>query len=115
MFPNPQDALPQPPNPCVEQYRKLAKDLVKACAAETRDGIRNWTTAFVQQLVQLSGLEITPNLPMRVSRWIEQVTEFATKTLCQSERRCALTRLSSSLPDPLGSQTGRDSSSTLKK
>jgi len=91
MFPNPQDALPQPPNPSVEQYRKLAKDLVKACAAETRDGIRNWTTAFVQQLVQLSGLEITPNLPMRVSRWIEQVTEFATKTLCQGERRCALT------------------------
>ncbi len=91
MFPNPQDALPQPPNPSVEQYRKLAKDLVKACGAGTCDGIRNWTTTFVQQLVQLSGLEITPNVPARVSRWIDQVTEFATRTLCQGERRCALT------------------------
>jgi ankyrin repeat protein len=90
MFPNPQDALPQPPNPNVEQYRKLAKDLVKACADETRDGIRNWTTNFVQQLVQLSGPEINPNLSGRVSRWVEQVTVFATRTLCQGERRCGL-------------------------
>jgi ankyrin repeat protein len=91
VFPNPQEALPQPPNPSIEQYRKLAKDLVKACSAGTGDGIRNWTTAFVQQLVRLSGLEITPNLPVEVSRWIDQVTEFATKTLRQGERRCALT------------------------
>ena len=29
MYPNPQDALPLPPRPSVEQYRKRAKDLVK--------------------------------------------------------------------------------------
>lgn len=91
MFPNPQDALPQPPNPSVEQFRKLAKDLVKVCRAESPDGIRNWTSAFVQNLVQLSNLEISPNLPVEVSRWTDEVTEFATKTLLQGERTCALT------------------------
>ncbi len=91
MFPNPQDALPQPPNPNVQQYRKLAKDLVKVCRTGSSDGIRDWTSGFVQHLVQLSRLEISPNLPVEVSRWIDQVTEFATKTLLQGERTCALT------------------------
>jgi len=91
MFPNPQDALPQPPNPNVEQYRKLAKDLVKVCRAGDPDAIRNWTSALVQNLVQLSGLEISANLPVEVARWIDQVTEFATQTLLQGERTCALT------------------------
>ena len=31
MFPNPQDALPLPPRPSLERYKKLAKELVKAC------------------------------------------------------------------------------------
>ena len=31
VFPNPQDNLPLPPRPHLEQYTKLAKDLVKAC------------------------------------------------------------------------------------
>jgi hypothetical protein len=91
MFPNPQDVLPQPPNPNVQQYRKLAKDLVKACRTGSSDGIRDWTSGFVQHLVQLSRLEISPNLPVEVSRWIDQVTEFATKTLLQGERKCTLT------------------------
>ncbi len=91
MFPNPQDALPQPPNPNVQQYRKLAKDLAKVCRTGSSDGIRDWTSGFVQHLVQLSRLEISPNLPVEVSRWIDQVTEFATKTLLRGERKCALT------------------------
>ena len=31
MFPNPQDALPLPPQPSIERYKKIAKELVKAC------------------------------------------------------------------------------------
>ena len=43
MYPNPQQALPLPTRPNVEQYKKLAKDLVKACksgepAADSRVG-----------------------------------------------------------------------------
>jgi len=91
MFPNPQDALPQPPNPNLEQYRKLAKDLVKVCHTGGPDAIRDWTSAFVRHVVQLSDLEISPNLPVDVSRWIDQVTKFATETLHRGERTCALT------------------------
>jgi ankyrin repeat protein len=90
MFPNPQDALRHPPNPSVEQYRKLAKDLAKVCRAGTADGIRNWVSAFVQDLVQRNGLVISPGLTVRASRWNDQVTEFATKTLRQGKRTCAL-------------------------
>lgn len=91
MFPNPQEVLPLPPNPNVDQYRKLAKELVKICKAGRPDGIRNWTSAFVQNLVQLSGLQITSSLPVEVERWIDELTGFATKTLLQGERICALT------------------------
>ena len=33
MYPNPQDAVPLPPHPDLEQYRKRAKELVKASRA----------------------------------------------------------------------------------
>ena len=32
MFPNPQDALPLPQKPNVEQYRKLAKEVLNGTA-----------------------------------------------------------------------------------
>lgn len=91
MFPNPQDVLPQPPNPNVEQYRKLAKDLVKACRAGESDGIRRWAIAFVENLVHLSRLEISPNLPVDVSRWIDEVAGFAIRILHREDAPCALT------------------------
>lgn len=90
MFPNPQDALPQPSSPNIQQYKKLAKDLVKICRSGSSDGIRNWTSEFVFHLVDLNRLEISPNLPVEVSRWIDQVAEFAAKTLLQGKRECAL-------------------------
>ena len=37
MYPNPQDALPLPPRPNLEQYKKLAKDLVKAWKSSDGD------------------------------------------------------------------------------
>ena len=41
MFPNPQDALPLPQRPDIERYRKLAKELVKACrSAAGPDSLR---------------------------------------------------------------------------
>lgn len=91
MFPNPQDILPQPPNPDVGQYRNLAKDLAKVCRAGSPDGIRMWSLGFVEHLAQLSRAEISPTAPDQLSRWVDKVTEFATETLLQDERPCALT------------------------
>jgi hypothetical protein len=43
MFPNPQDALPLPPRPNLEHYRRLAKELVKAHKADTiGDWAKRW-------------------------------------------------------------------------
>ena len=47
MFPNPQDALPLPPRPSLEQYRKLAKDLVKACKSGDPDGVGAWADRWM--------------------------------------------------------------------
>lgn len=53
MFPNPQDSLPLPARPNLEQYRKLAKGLLKACKSQPtipmqsmigpRDGSVDWS------------------------------------------------------------------------
>ena len=46
MFPNPQDALPLPQKPDVEQYRKLAKELVGE-AKTGDDAIREWAKRWI--------------------------------------------------------------------
>lgn len=90
MFPNPQDALPLPAHPNLEQYKKLAKELTKVCESRKPDGLREWATAWVHNLVRLSGLKITSSQPVDNKRWIEGVVEFATRKLHAGKRKCAL-------------------------
>jgi hypothetical protein len=90
MFPNPQDALPPPTNPDLEQYRKLAKDLVKVCKAQDPARIRDWVSEWIRNLARLSGLIIAHGLPVEIERWQTQVTEFATRTLLSNQRACTL-------------------------
>jgi ankyrin repeat protein len=69
MYPNPQDVVPLPARPNLEQYRKQAKDLVKACRSGAADAFREWA-----------------------ARWpdhSEQIERFARETL--TSRDCALT------------------------
>jgi hypothetical protein len=87
MFPNPQDALPLPPRPNLEQYKKLSKELVKACKSGKPEAIGDWAAGWIATLVKLAGLKVTPNLPVRVERWIDQVEEFARKKLAS---RCTV-------------------------
>jgi len=81
MFPNPQDALPLPLRPNLEQYKKQAKDLVNACKSGESHAIRAWADPWVHTLVRLSKLTITPELPVRMERWIDQLDEFAGRKL----------------------------------
>jgi len=93
MFPNPQNALPLPLRPSLERYRKLAKSLVKDCqsAPETGDWAEAWAKAWVEDLVRLSGIEMTPHLPVRVESWIDGVAAFAARQMRGADRRrCAL-------------------------
>jgi ankyrin repeat protein len=91
MFPNPQDALPLPQHPDLEQYKKLAKDLVQACRSSEPDAINSWASAWVQRVVKLAGIELTANMPVRVDRWTEQVADFACHKLSDAHGgRCSL-------------------------
>lgn len=91
MFPSPQDALPLPPRPNLEQYKKLAKDLVKACKSADPNAIRAWAARWVEALAGLTQLTITRDLPVSIDRWTDQVEEFARKKLSGSAgAKCAL-------------------------
>jgi hypothetical protein len=91
MFPNPQAALPLPTRPNLEQYKKLAKDLVTACKSADPDAMGVWAANWIETLVRLAGLTITPQLPVRVESWVDQVEDFARRKLSSSEGpKCAL-------------------------
>ncbi len=76
---NPHDALPLPPYPSLEQYKKLAKDLVKAGRSADPAAIRNWAAAWVDSLVRLSSITLTPQLPVRIEGWVAGLEEFVGK------------------------------------
>jgi ankyrin repeat protein len=101
MFPNAQSALPLPPRPRLERYRKIAKDLVKACKSGSKpsveshepDAISLWAEAWIDDLVRLTGLTIETHLPVRIESWIDGVAEFARRQLGKGEggeRTCRL-------------------------
>ena len=74
MFPNPQDALPLPARPSLEQYRKLAKDLVKACTSGAPRAIAAWTDRWMASLL--------PGADRRSrDRAANQVEEFAIRVM----------------------------------
>lgn len=90
MFPNPQDAIPLPPRPSVERYKRLAKELVRVCKTENPKALHEWASGWISALVRLSGLEITPGLPVGIQTWIDDISEFATRKLLSQKRKCAL-------------------------
>jgi len=77
MFPNPQGSLPLPQHPDLEQYKKVAKELLRATKSTDPDAIHHWSTNWIKGLVERSGIEITPQLPVRIDDWIRDVANFA--------------------------------------
>ena len=81
-FPNPQDALPLPLHPDLEQYRKLAKDLVKACESEDRvAAIGRWTDRWLEALGRNAGSQDHGRAREGQARAAAQVEEFALRHL----------------------------------
>ncbi len=72
MFPNPQDALPLPPRPSIERYRKLAKELVKASKS---GAVGEWAEQWIRELARLTPIE-------RADQSINNVEEFALREKC---------------------------------
>jgi ankyrin repeat protein len=91
MFPAPHDALPLPLRPSVEQYKKLAKELVRICKSGDQAAFSAWSKRWVETLVTLHGLVMTPGMPVRIDRWAAQVDEFARRKLaCSGNKPCML-------------------------
>jgi len=88
MYPNPQDVLPLPARPDLDQYRKRAKDLAKACRSGD-DAIAAWSTQWVAALVD--GPAPASDAEIRDSeRRSRQIAEFARERLTSSG--CALSQ-----------------------
>lgn len=85
MFPAPHDALPLPPRPSLQQYRKLAKELVRAANSGDLSALAAWSKDWVDTLIRLGGLTISPHMPVRRDRWATQVEEFARHKLHSRE------------------------------
>ncbi len=87
MFPNPQDALPLPPRPSLAQYKKLAKDLLRIAKfgdinqPGVQAALAAWSSRYVANLIELSGLIVTPGLLVRENHWSAQVADFARRAL----------------------------------
>ena len=79
-MPNPQDALPLPPRPSLERYRKLAKELVKAGKSQNENASSEWTNRWIETLAQRAGSE--PSLADA-----NRIESFARKKLAE---RCTL-------------------------
>src|SRR5215470_8949103 len=58
-MPNPQDVLPLPSRPSLERYRKLAKELVKACKSDDENAITDWTNNWIEALARLANRKPT--------------------------------------------------------
>jgi ankyrin repeat protein len=56
MFPNPQDALPLPARPNLEQYKKLAKDLIRTSRRGGVPEIRQWAATWVNWTIEHSSI-----------------------------------------------------------
>jgi ankyrin repeat protein len=76
MFPNPQDALPLPPRPNLERYRKLAKSLVKASKSGEENAIGDWADHWIRAVAKAYK-------PRWIDGWIDQVEEFARRKLAE--------------------------------
>jgi hypothetical protein len=91
MYPNPQEALPLTPRPNLEQYRKLAKDLVKACRSSDARAVNVWAAGWIEQLARRwPGLK-TLNKTSDIDAHAGRIAEFARAQLSSGPRTCALT------------------------
>jgi Ankyrin repeats (3 copies) len=79
MFPNPQAALPLPASPNLEQYKKRAKDLVKACRGGDRLAIRAWAVEWVDALRH-----------QEAGRSADDVAAYAASRLQRDDESCSL-------------------------
>jgi hypothetical protein len=87
MFPNPQDALPLPPRPSAEQYRKRAEDLVEAGRSADPGALASFAGRWIASLWRFDGREPDSRARVAADRAAGGVEDFARRHLAG---RCTL-------------------------
>jgi hypothetical protein len=93
MYPNPQDALPLPSRPSVEQYKKLAKDLVKSCRSGDPAAVGVWASRWIDALAAHQRESDVRRDGEEMNARANQVAQFARTTLRAGDgtsARCVL-------------------------
>jgi len=89
-MPNPQAAIPLPPHPDLEQYRTLAKDLVKACKSGEPDAILAWADRWMASLARALGRVRSHRDEERADRKAAEIERLAVRILKSGARSCVL-------------------------
>ena len=61
------DALPLPPRPDLEQYKKLSKDFRSACKSSDPAAICDWAARWAEAITRLQGLEMSPDVRTQIN------------------------------------------------
>jgi ankyrin repeat protein len=83
------DALPLPPRPDIDHYRKLAKDLQRACRSGGSAAVHEWARQWVTALARLRGVSAEPAAIDQGVRSIER--RWTTWATPERTARCLLT------------------------
>jgi len=67
------DALPLPPRPNIEQYKKLARDFQHACKSGEPAAVRAWAARWAEALARLQGRAVTPEVQREIGWDVERV------------------------------------------
>jgi hypothetical protein len=84
VFPNPQDALPLPPRPSIDDYGKLAEDLVEAFRSRDRKALPELADRWIASLWQATANDQTPRARVAADRAAGQIEDFARRHLAGS-------------------------------
>ena len=81
------DAVPLPPRPALEYYKKLAKDLQHACQAQDAAAIRAWAARWIERVAELRADDIPPDaigaeIDRLTRRWNEAQKKNARAESC---------------------------------
>jgi ankyrin repeat protein len=85
-------ALPLPPRPDIEEYKKLAGDLQDACKSSEPGAVRGWAALWAEEIVRLQGAAITPEIQRQIHSEAERIERRWRQFLKTNERaaRCTL-------------------------
>jgi ankyrin repeat protein len=81
MYPNPAAVFPLPPRPQLDQYKKQAKDLLKACQSGDPDRIREWAAHWIETLMRLQVPAIAPERRSWFKSQRERLVDFVSRNL----------------------------------